>query len=332
MRNLTVIALMIGLLATSCGGDDETLTIYSGRNEALVGPLIQRFEEQSGIDVTVRYGDSGELAATLLEEGDNSPADVFFSQDPASLGSVAIEGMFTPLADTLLGRVPERFSDEAGRWLGVSGRVRVVVYDASEVDPSSLPASEAGFVTDEWEGRVAIAPTNGSFLAFVAAKILLDGEQATLDWLEAMADNSAPTYSKNSVIVAAVDDGEVDAGLVNHYYLFRRIAEEGADNVVASNYFLPGGSAASLVMPAGVGIIAGTPEESAAEEFVEFLLSVESQEYFAQETFEYPLVDGVAAHPDLPPLASLSTPNLNLSELASVLGRATDLVARAGLL
>lgn len=332
MRKLILVVLLTGLVAASCGGDDESLTIYSGRNEALVGPLIQRFEEESGIDVSVRYGDSGELAATLLEEGDNSPADVFFAQDPASLGSVAIEGMFARLPDTLLERVPERFSDDAGRWLGVSGRVRVVVYDASEVEPTSLPESEAGFLDEAWKGRVAIAPTNGSFLAFVAAKILLDGEQETLEWLEGMAANSAPTYSKNSVIVAAVDDGEVDAGLVNHYYLFRRVAEEGEDNVVARNYFLPSGSAASLVMPAGVGIISGTSRESASEEFVEFLLSTESQEYFAQETFEYPLVAGLSAHPDLPPLSSLSTPELDLSELASVLGRATDLVARAGLL
>ena len=330
MRRFSAAVVMLALTATACGGDSDALTVYSGRSEELVAPLIEQFEEDTGIDVIVRYGGSGELAATLLEEGDNSPADVFFAQDPASLGSVALAGLLRELPAEALGLVPDRFSDDNGRGVGVSGRARVVVYDTTLVDPATLPADEDGFVDPAWEGRIAVAPTNGSFLAFVAAKILLDGEPATLAWLEGMADNSAPTYSKNSVIVAAVDDGEVEAGLVNHYYLFRRIAEEG--NVVAANHFLTGGGAASLVMPSGVGILATSSSRDAAEEFVEFLLSAASQRYFAEETFEYPLVPGVAANAQLPALDSLATPDLDLSRLAEVLDRATDLVAEAGLL
>jgi len=187
-------------------------------------------------------------------------------------------------------------------------------------------------VEPQWEGRVAIAPTNGSFLAFVAAKILLDGEDATLAWLEGMNANESPTYPKNSVIVAAVDDGDADTGLVNHYYLYRRIAEEGEASVVAANYFLPGGGAGSLVMPAGAGILASSSNQDAALEFIAFLLTTGAQEYFATETFEYPIIDGMAASPGLPPLSSLNPPAINLSELATVLDRATDLVAEAGLL
>ncbi len=318
--------------ASACGGDDGTLTVYSGRSEELVGPLIERFEDETGISVSVRYGNSGELAATLLEEGENSPADVFFAQDPASIGSVADAGLLDDLPDGVLGRVPSRFSDGAGKWVGVSGRARVVVYDSTRVDPATLPADESGFTSPEWEGRIAVAPTNGSFLAFVAAKILLDGEAETLSWLEAMRDNRAPSYSGNSVIVGAVDDGEVDAGLVNHYYLFRRIAEEGGANVVAANHFLTGAGAASLVMPAGVGVLETSDQRDDAEDFVEFLLSASSQKYFADETFEYPLAAGVAASPGLPALDSLSTPRVDLSSLAAVLDLATDLVAEAGLL
>jgi iron(III) transport system substrate-binding protein len=329
---LLVAVLTVASVAAACSGSDDTLTIYSGRSEELVAPLIERFEQESGIDVSVRYGDSGELAATLVEEGDNSPADVFFAQDPASLGSVATAGMLSALPTDLLERVPGRFSDRDGLWVGVSGRARVVVYDTTAIDPSSFPATESGFADSAWKGRLAIAPTNGSFLAFVAAKILIDGEAATLAWLEALADNSAPTYSKNSVIVAAVDDGEVEAGLVNHYYLFRRIAEEGADNVVAANHFFSGDGAASLVMPSGVGVLAGSSRKDAAEEFAAFLLSVDSQRYFAGETFEYPLLSGIEPHQGLPPIDSLQTPNIDLSDLASVLGKATDLVAEAGLL
>jgi len=327
-----LILVVLALVAASCsgGGDGSTLTVYSGRSEELVAPLIEQFEQESGIDVEVRYGDSAELAATILEEGANSPADVFFSQDPASLGAVAVSGLLEPLDEALLAAVPAAFSDSEGRWIGTSGRSRVIVYDSSRVDPADLPETEDGLVGPEWEGRVAIAPTNGSFLAFVAAKILLDGEEATLAWLEAMAANNAPTYPSNSVIVAAVDDGEVDAGLVNHYYLFRRQDELG--ETIAANHFMTGGGAGSLVMPAGAGILASSDHHTAAEEFLAFLLDRSAQRYFSEETFEYPVAGGVEANPALPPLETLNAPDLNLSDLAETLDRATDLVARAGLL
>ncbi len=332
IRRLLLLTAALALMATACGGDDDTLTIYSGRSEELVAPLIDEFAATSGIDVEVRYGDSAELAATILEEGSNSPADVFFAQDPASLGAVKLGGLFATLGNTIVERVPPRFSDADNRWVGVSGRARVVVYDTTKIDVAELPATEDGFTAPEWNGRIAVAPTNGSFLAFVAAKILLDGEEATLEWLQGMAANNAPTYPSNSVIVAAVDDGAVDAGLVNHYYLFRLIAEEG-DTVVAANHFLSGGAGA-LVMPAGAGVLDSSDNPGAAAEFVQFLLSATAQEYFAEETFEYPLALDVAVEPDpnLPPLDSLDPPELSLSDLASVLDRATDLVAEAGLL
>ena len=333
-RTLKIVTALaaFSLLAAACSSDDQTLTVYSGRSEDLIQPLIDRFENETGIDVAVRYGDSAELAATITQEGSNSPADVFFAQDPASLGTVALAGLFADLPDSVTGLVPVEFQDDAGQWIGTSGRARSVVYDTTTVDPTAMPPTEDGFVGPDWKGRVAIAPTNGSFLAFVAAKILLDGEAATLQWLEGMKSNQAPTYPKNSVIVAAVDSGEVETGLVNHYYLFRRIAEEGADNVVAANYFLEGGGAGSLVMPAGAGVLASSSQQEDAVRFVEFLLSAGAQEYFATETFEYPVVAGIAVSPGLPPLASLNPPAINLSELAGVLDTATDLVARAGLL
>jgi iron(III) transport system substrate-binding protein len=331
MRRIAVLLVVVALGASACGGGSgDTLTIYSGRSEDLVQPLIDRFRDTVDVPVEVRYGDSTELAATILAEGDNSPADVFFAQDPASLGLVAGDGRFAPLDDDLVALVPARFSDDEGRWVGVSGRARVVVYDATRVAAAELPASEDGFADPAWAGRVAIAPTNGSFLAFVAAKILIDGEEATLAWLRAMAANGAPTYPRNSVIVEAVDTGLVDAGLVNHYYLFRRRDEVGGGD--ATNHFLPGGRAGSLVMPAGAGVLTSADNEEEGTAFVRFLLSAEAQRYFAEETFEYPLAAGVAADPGLPPLETLTPPDLDLSDLAEALDRATDLVAAAGLL
>ena len=330
MRRFGLIALVVALVVSACSSDTDTLTVYSGRSEELIGPLIQQFEEESGIDVAVRYGGSTEIAATLLEEGDRSPADVVFTQDPASIGAVALEGMLDPLPVALLSRVPERFSDTDGRWVGVSGRARTIVYDTTLLTPADLPATEDGLIGSEWQGLVGIAPANGSFLAFVAAKILLDGEAATLAWLEGMAANGSPAYSNNSSIVSAVADGQLDSGLVNHYYLLRRLKEQPETS--AANYLFPEPTAGSLVMPAGVGILSATNNREAAEAFVAFLLSERSQRYFASETFEYPLIPGVPANNALPPIGDVPTPEIDLSELATVLDRATDLVTQAGLL
>jgi len=332
MKRLTVLVLLLALTAAACssGSGDESLTVYSGRSEDLIQPLIDQFEDETGIDVTVRYAGSADLAATILEEGDASPADVFYAQDPASLGSVALAGLFAELDDDLTDAVPARFSDTDSQWVGISGRARVVVYDGTRINPEDLPETEDGFTDPEWAGRTGIAPTNGSFLAFVAAKILSDGEEATLAWLKGMAANSAPTYPKNSPIVAAVNAGEIETGLVNHYYLLRALAENPDE--AGKNFFFTVPTAGSLVMPSGIGMLKTSENQDAAQRFIEFLQGNEAQEYFANETFEYPLVPGVPANDLLPPIDTIPTPGIDLSDLATVLDLATDLVAEAGLI
>lgn len=331
MKRIALVAVVAALIATACASSDEaSITLYSGRSEDLVQPVIDAFTADTGIAVVVKYAGSADLAATILEEGDASPADVFFAQDPASLGTVALAGLFDTLSDDILNRVPTRFSDDAGKWVGTSGRARVVVYDSSEISAEDLPQTEDGFVDAAWAGRVGIAPTNGSFLSFVAAKILIDGEDSTVTWLKGMKANGSPTYPKNSPIVAAVNAGEIDAGLVNHYYLLRALAEN--PNEVGINYFFPEPTAGSLVMPAGAGILSSSKNKDSANRFIEWLVNESSQTYFANETFEYPLVPGIAANPALPPIETIPTPDLNLSDLAGVLDLATDLVAEAGLL
>ena len=333
MRKLLVVIAALAIVATACSSSDSepgTLTVYSGRSEELVQPLIDEFSEQTGIEVTVRYGDSAELAATILEEGDSSPADAFLAQDPASLGSVALQGLFDRIDDALIGRVPAEFSDDDSRWVGISGRARAVVYDSSLVSSDERPDTEDGFVAPEWEGRVAIAPTNGSFLAFVATKILVDGEDATRTWLEGMAANQSPTYPKNSAIVTAVNDGQVETGLVNHYYLLRALADD--PSLPGRNHFFEVATAGSLVMPSGIGVLESSSRHEEAMQLVEFLLDVDAQTYFAEETYEYPLVPGVEADPRLPAIETIPTPDVNLSEIATTLDLATDLVAEAGLL
>jgi iron(III) transport system substrate-binding protein len=320
--------------ASSAGGvsnaptDASRLVIYSGRSEELIGPLLERFTEETDIEISVRYGGSTELATTLLQEGEASDADVFFAQDPASLGAAA--PLMAQLDESILSRVPERFADADGRWVGTSGRARVVVYDTSAIDESELPNGLEDLVDSRWSGRMAIAPTNGSFLAFVAAMIVEQGEDYTLDWLERLAANQPIDFPSNAPIVAAVDAREVELGLVNHYYLLRLQAEGGGNEV--ANHFPTSGDASSLVMPAGASILAGSDQAESARAFVDFLLSDSSQEYFATETFEFPLVAGIAAAEGLPDIDDIATPDIDLSDLADQLERATDLVTQAGLL
>ena len=331
-RLMTVLVTLAILATAACGDDDGTvtLTVYSGRTQELVQPLFDRFTEQTGIELEVRYAGSTDLAATLREEGPNSPADVFFAQDPASLGAVAESGLFATLPAELLDIIPAHFSDDQGRWVGTSGRARVVVYDSTRVNPEDLPTDVFGFTAPQWRGRFGIAPTNGSFLAFVAAMIVMEGEDVTRDWLDGIAANQPGKYEKNSPIVAAVNGGEIEAGLVNHYYLLRLQAEEG--ETVAANHFLANGGPGALLMPAGAGVLATSDNVPVAEQFVRFLLSSEAQTFFAIETFEYPLAIGFPNVASLPTLDSINAPVLDLSALAEALDRATDLVAEAGLL
>jgi len=322
------IAVVVGAMAiTACGsgGSGDLLIVYSGRSEELVQPLIDQFTESTGIEVEVRYAGSTDLAATLLQEGDSTEADVFFAQDPASLGSVA--GLLSELPQSVLDSVDPRFADRNGRWVGTSGRVRTFIYNT---DTSvELPQTIDDVTDPSWFGEVGVAPTNGSFLAFVSAMILERGEDATLEWLKALAANDPQDYPKNTPIVAAADAGEIEGGLVNHYYLLRLRAEgEGNDS---ENWFIPAGDVGTLVMPAGVGILSGTDVPESARQFVEFLLSEAAQTYFANETFEFPLIPEVQPSGGLPALEDLNTPDIDLSQLADVLDDATRLVSEAGL-
>ncbi len=304
----------------SAGGTTEPakLTVYSGRNENLVGPLLEQFGKDTGAQIQVKYGGTAELAATILEEGDNSPADIFYGQDAGALGALQAESRLAALPDSLLDAVEPRFRSPQGHWVGTSGRARVVVYNTENVNAEDLPPSILGFVDAGWKDRIGWAPTNGSFQAFVTAMRVSLGEAQTRAWLEGIKANEPLVYSGNTPTVQAAVAGEIHVGFVNHYYLFRIRAEQGA--VPAENYFPPNGDVGALINVAGAGVIAGSKNQEAAEQLAAYLLAQPAQEYFATETYEYPLAQGVAAHPDLPPLASLQTPDIDLSDLADLRG------------
>jgi iron(III) transport system substrate-binding protein len=312
----------------SAGTGDFTL--YSGRNETLVGPLIERYAEESGISVDTRYGGTGELAATILEEGKDTPASLFFSQDAGALGLLADEGRFATLPAELLDRVEERFRDPEGRWVGVTGRARVLAYNTDTVAGDDLPASVRDLTDPAWTGRLGWAPENASFQAFITAFRLLDGDDAVRGWLEAMIANGTVNFGdSNSAIVQAIGNGEIDAGLVNHYYVYA-VGREAGENFPVANHFFAGGDPGSLINVAGIGLIEGADDADAALAFADYLLSDEAQEYFAAETFEYPLIEGVAAPEGLVPLSEIAHPDIELGDLADLRGT-LDLLSEVGL-
>jgi iron(III) transport system substrate-binding protein len=324
---LLIIAVLVGVMIVACRPAEETgpgrLVIYSGRSESLVDPLIQQFAAVTGIQVDVRYGGTAELAATLLEEGQNSPADIFYAQDPGGLGAVAAAGMLSPLPDAILQQVPSRYAAPTGEWVAISGRARVVVYNTDAIiDPATeLPGDLGGFTEPEWNGRIGWAPTNGSFQAMLTGMRAIWGDEQTAAWLLGIQANNPLVYPNNTTIITGVAAGEVDVGFTNHYYLYRFLAEEG-DGFKARNYFLPGGGPGSLVMVSGAGILDTAANRENAERFLEFLLSVPGQQYFAAQTFEYPLVEGVATSSELPPLAELDTVavEVDLADMADLEG------------
>jgi iron(III) transport system substrate-binding protein len=335
MRNARALALVGAVLAVgaaACGGSgdgDGKLTVYSGREEELVAPLFQRFEQETGIDVEVRYSDSAELAATIAEEGDNSPADVFFAQDPGSLGAVEAEGLLAKLPAEILDRVPGAFRDPDGHWVGTSGRARVLVYNTEELSEDEVPDSVFDLTDPKWKGRIGIAPTNASFQAFVTAMRLSEGDERTREWLEAVKRNDPKFYEKNTPVVEAVASGEVALGLVNHYYLY--LVRQEQPGAPIANHFLAPGDPGSLVSVAGAAVLASS-DRDLGEQFVEFLLSDESQRFYVDEAeeAEYPLVAGIAPKPGLPSLDSLRGPEIVLDRLGAELERTLELLNETG--
>jgi iron(III) transport system substrate-binding protein len=301
------------------GGDPETpgITVYSGRIPPLIGPAIDIYEEKVDRDVEVRFGDSATLAAQLAEEGENSPADVFFSQDAGSLGAVDAEGLLEPLPRDILDRVPARFRAEDGDWVGVSARSRVIAY-GPDVERDELPDSPLELTDPEWEGRVGWAPTNASLQGYVTALREVEGEEVAREWLEGMVANDTQAYESNVPVRDAIAAGEIDVGLINHYYVAEAIEENGPDYPVEVHF--PPDDLGSLVNTTGVGVLASTDDRDDALGFVRFLLGPEAQRYFAESSKEYPLIEGVKPDRSLRPLAQIPSPRVDLSDLSDLEG------------
>ena len=320
------VVLSLGACATEApiSESGESITIYSGRSEELIADLLDAFTTETGIGVEVRYGDSAELAAQILEEGSNIRADVFFSQDAGALGALGNEGLLKQLPSETLELVPAEYRSDAGQWVGVSGRGRVMAFDPEKV--TELPKSYMDLTKPEWKGRIGIAPSNASFQAFVTAIRVIDGDEAANTFLDGMKVN-AVLFEKNSQILQAVEDGVIELGLINHYYWFELAEETGVTDMRSKVAWFQAGDPGNLINVAGVGVLSDNP---AAYEFAKWLLGQTAQQYFVEKTAEYSLI-GLAPMYGIKPITEIEAPEFDLSDLAT-LSETLELIRKAGLL
>jgi iron(III) transport system substrate-binding protein len=335
---LALVAVPVfALMATACGGDDsasgengaadEAITIYSGRDQELIDPLIDMMRESTGLEIDVRYGDTAQMANQIETEGEDTNADLFIGQDAGALGFLVQEGLLAELPSEITDQVPAEYRATNGEWVGISGRSRIIAYNPENVD--DVPDSVLDLTDPEWEGRVGIAPTNASFQAFVTGLRVIEGEEAAQQWLEDMVANDVQTFENNRAMLDGLETGEIDISLNNHYYWYERM-KETPDEVTSELHYLPAGDAGGLVNVAGAAITANASNPEGAQTVLEYLLSDEAQSYFTNETSEYPLVDGVELGEGLPEVDTLEQPDIDLSDLHS-LDETVEMLREAGL-
>jgi iron(III) transport system substrate-binding protein len=326
-----IIALLVAAFAAACGGgDDDRLTIYAGRSQNLVQPLLEQFSQETGIKIRVRYGDGTSLALGILEEGENSPADVYYGQDVGALGALKAAGRLAVLPDAILNTVDPAFRSPEGLWVGISGRQRVMVYNTDAIDPSTLPTSVLDYTDPQWKGRLGLVPRSDGFPEFITALRLTRGDDFARQWLTDLKANDPIAYPNNIAAIQAVANGEIDVAFLNHYYLFRFLEEQG-DSFKARNYYFTNGDIGGLFLVSGAAILDSSQHEEDARRFIEYMLSPAAQQYFTDNTHEYPLVPGVDADPELQPLSEIDPPEIDLSDLTDLEG-SLEMMRETGIL
>lgn len=308
----------------------STLTVYSGRNENFISPFFDEFTAQTGIKVEARYGDSAELAALLLEEGKNSPADIFLSQDAGAIGAVAAQDLFKSLDSSVISVVAEQFRDPNSKWVGITGRSRIIAYNNKKYSAADLPKTIDELLDPKWSGKIAIAPTNSSFQSFITAVVQLRGEEKALEWLKGLNANKPQKFEKNAQMVEAIDQGVVDLGLTNHYYV-AEVSKNLSREINVGISFFNNQDAGNLLNVSALGILQTSEKQEASLKLLSYLLSKPTQERFVTKTFEYSLLDGVVAPIGLPLLDQLGIPKVRLGQLTDV-AKTQELLITSGLL
>lgn len=334
VARITLFALALSTVlmpAALADSTDQEVVLYSGRSKSLVDPLLRQFEKDTGIKVTVRYGNTSELVLAIEEEGDRSPADVVWAQDAGAMGALNEAGLLAPLPESMIAHIPPIFRNGSGTWVATSGRARTLAYSPDRVSEDELPKSIFDLTDPKWKGRIGWAPTNGSFQAFVTAMRIIHGDAKTKAWLEGVKANEAKTYPKNTPILEAIAAGEIDLGLPNHYYLLRFKAADSKFPVEQT--FFEAGDVGNMLNTSGAGILKTARHPQAAQKLIAYLISEKAQQYFTGQVFEYPINDGVIMNPLLVSVEELKAkvPEIDLEKLEDLEGTLT-LLTEVGLL
>jgi iron(III) transport system substrate-binding protein len=320
-KRLPVAVLVIAALAAiaGCGGSSSSgsgsLTLYSAQHEPMTESFAEGFEEENGAEVQIRYGEDEGMASQIEQEGDASPADVVLTENTPPLEALSEKGLLAPVDSSTLSEVPAKYSSPEGDWVGVAARETVMVYNPEMIKEDELPSSILDLAKPEWNGKLAIAPSEPDFIPIVSAIEKLEGEAAAKEWLEGFGDN-AKRYNDNEGIIAAVDSGQIAAGIINHYYWFEAVAEEGRDKVPSKLHYFGHEDPGALVNISGAGALASSDEPELAQEFLAYVVGEEGQTAMTESgDWEYPLNAAVKPPPGLKPFSSLEPPAVGPSDL-----------------
>lgn len=299
----------VAACGASSGGDAPAnrLVLYNGQHEQTTQALVSAFEKQTGIQVTVRNGDEDQLAEQIMQEGSRSPGDVFYTENSPALMKLAGQHLLAPVDKATLAAVPSADSSPAGNWVGVTARISALVYNTNALKPSQLPTSVMDLANPKWAGKLGIAPGETDFQPIITSIADTHGSAAALAWLEGVKANAGShIYPDNETLTSEVNSGQVEIGLINHYYWYRLRAGLGAGAMHSALHYFAPGDPGYVLNVSGAGILASSTHQAAAQKFLAFLISAAGQRIIAQsDSFEYPLRPGVAANSQLPPLSSL---------------------------
>jgi iron(III) transport system substrate-binding protein len=318
----------------------NTLLLYNGQHLQTTENLINAFEKKTGITVIPRNNDEEVLADQIAAEGSHSPADVFFTENSPPLEGLAQKGLLSKVDPSTLAATPSRFNSADGDWVGVSGRVSVMVYNPSLISASQLPTHASQLADPKYKGKLALAPGETDFQPIVTAYLRANGKAATLAWLKAINTNAAGhVYGANEDIADQVNRGAVAFGLINEYYWYRMRAQIGASNMHSKLAYYAPGDPGYVIDVSGAAILKSSKHQAAAQKFLAFLVSKQGQEIIASPglganqslSFEYPIASGVTTKAGEVPFSQLRPYPMTIAELGTG-SAAVDLLREAGLL
>jgi len=310
--------------------NSEGIVVYNAQHENLVKSWVDGFTKDTGIKVTLRNGDDSELGNQLVQEGSASPADVFLTENSPSMVLVDNANLFAPLDADTLKQVPAEYRPAHGRWIGIAARSTVFVYNPEKLNEQQLPESLMDLAKPEWKGRWAASPSGADFQAIVSAMLALKGEKATLEWLKAMKANFV-AYKGNSTVMKAVNAGQIDGGVIYHYYRFVDQSKTGENSKNTQLYYFKHQDPGAFVSLSGGGVLASSKHKAQAQAFIKYITGKEGQESLrTNNAFEYAVGVNAASNPKLVPLKDLDAPKVEPSTLNSK--KVIELMTQAGLL